>query len=100
MLGGLYLWDFVGKNLRSRRLKFSRLANPCAFMSVVECDSAITRWHTVCSPISATLLQKIGFPGWPEPNLDWVSVLGGQFKEGGGLHQPPFSFSGCDRLGG
>jgi hypothetical protein len=35
---------------------------------------------------------KIGFPGWPEPNLDWDSGFGGSVLEKGGLHQPPFSF--------
>jgi len=28
------------------------------------------------------LKYKIGFPGWPEHNLDCVSVLGGQLTEG------------------
>jgi hypothetical protein len=36
------------------------------------------------------MLQKIGFPGWPKPNLDWVSVLGGQFKRKRGLAPAPF----------
>src|SRR5690348_18450002 len=37
--------------------------------------------------------EKIGFPGWPEPILDSVTGLGRQLRKGG-LHQPPFSFSG------
>jgi len=36
--------------------------------------------------------KNIGFPGWPERNLDCVLVLGGQLTKGG-LHRPPFLFS-------
>src|SRR5437899_3314216 len=36
--------------------------------------------------------KNIGFPGWPEPNLDWVRFWGGRLTKGG-LHQPPFYFS-------
>jgi hypothetical protein len=42
----------------------------------------------------STTKTKIGFPGWPEPNLDWDSGFGGSVQEEGGLHQPPFSFLG------
>jgi len=47
-------------------------------------------WHTVCT-IYGQLKYKIGFPGWPEPNLDSDSGFGGSVLEEGGLHQPPFS---------
>ena len=50
------------------------------------------RWHTVCT-IYGQLKYKIGFPGWPEPNLDWDSGFGGSVLEEGGLHQPPFSLT-------
>jgi len=68
-------------------------------MGVVDYEFLFRCWHTVCSLVHNVVSKKIGFPGWPEPNLDWVLVLGGQFKERGGLHQPPFSFSGCESLG-
>jgi hypothetical protein len=37
-------------------------------------------------------LKKIGFPGWPDPNLDSVSGFGASIQKGG-LHQPPFLIS-------
>jgi len=49
------------------------------------------RWQAVCT-IYGQLMFKIGFPGWPEPNLDWDSGFGGSVLEKGGLHQPPFSY--------
>src|ERR1700751_4356665 len=47
---------------------------------------------TLASDLHSTPANKnIGFPGWPEHNLDCVLVLGGQLTEGG-LHRPPFLF--------
>jgi hypothetical protein len=45
-------------------------------------------------PLASGLLAsvptfEIGFPGWPEPNLDSAAGLGRQLEKGG-LHQPPF----------
>src|SRR5258708_24365131 len=37
-------------------------------------------WHTTC--ILVQQLKNIGFPGWPERNLDFVLVLGGQLTKG------------------
>src|SRR5258708_15919323 len=37
-------------------------------------------WHTTC--ILVQQLKNIGFPGWPEHNLDCVLVLGGQLTKG------------------
>src|SRR5215472_6892078 len=47
-------------------------------------------WHRSCNLYETN--TKIGFPGWPEHNLDCVPVLGGQLNRGG-LHRPPFLFS-------
>src|ERR1700720_2464758 len=46
-------------------------------------------WHNTCSSLSN--FKKIGFPGWPDPNLDSVSGFGASIQKGG-LHQPPFLF--------
>jgi hypothetical protein len=47
---------------------------------------------TLASDLHSTPANKnIGFPGWPEHNLDCVLVLGGQLTEGG-LHRPPFFY--------
>jgi hypothetical protein len=48
-------------------------------------------WHNTCSSLGN--FKKIGFPGWPDPNLDSVSGFGVSIQKGG-LHQPPFSISG------
>jgi hypothetical protein len=31
-------------------------------------------WHNTCSSLGN--FKKIGFPGWPDPNLDSVSGFG------------------------
>jgi hypothetical protein len=41
--------------------------------------------------LSAAKKFKIGFPGWPEPNLDWVYGFGGQLLEKGACTGPLFS---------
>jgi len=56
-------------------------------------------WPLVCICIVST--YDIGFPGWPEPNLDSVPGLGRQFKKRGLAPAPFFIFSmvsqGCPR---
>jgi hypothetical protein len=52
-------------------------------------------WHNTCSSLGN--FKKIGFPGWPDPNLDSVSGFGASIQKGG-LHQPPFFISGALRL--
>jgi len=50
---------------------------------------------------SATLLKKIGFPGWPDPNLDWVSGFGGSvLRKKGACTSPLFRFLDCAFSGG
>jgi hypothetical protein len=49
-------------------------------------------WHNTCSSLGN--FKKIGFPGWPDPNLDSVSGFGASIQKGG-LHQPPFFHSWC-----
>ncbi len=65
-------------------------------MLVLDCEFLLTRWHTVCSLPLATLLKKIGFPGWPDPNLDWVSGFGGSVLTKRGLAPAPFFIAGPD----
>lgn len=48
-------------------------------------------WPVVCIDIPVT--YDIGFPGWPEPNLDSVPGLGRQFKKRGLAPAPFFIFS-------
>jgi hypothetical protein len=38
---------------------------------------------------SIKVIHDFGFPGWPEPNLDWIPVIGGsdQYR---GLAPAPF----------
>jgi hypothetical protein len=43
---------------------------------------------------------KIGFPGWPEPNLDWDSGLGGSVLRKRGLAPAPFFVLGEFALSG
>ena len=47
-------------------------------------------WHPVCSTFDNN--TKIGFPGWPKPNLDWVFGFGGQFRKRGLAPAPFFIF--------
>jgi hypothetical protein len=37
-------------------------------------------WHNTCSSLSN--FKKIGFPGWPDPNLDSVSGFGASIQKG------------------
>jgi hypothetical protein len=56
-------------------------------------------WRLLAGTTLALLLAtltKIGFPGWPDPNLDSVSGFGASIQKGG-LHQPPFFISGAFR---
>ena len=39
---------------------------------------------------SYNVAYKIGFPGWPEPNLDWVFGFGGSVLRRRGLAPAPF----------
>ena len=96
---GDYLWDFVGTSAQICRLESGRRANPCAFMRVLYCEFPITCWHTICSLVGNVVTQD-WLPGVAEtqPRLGF-GFWGVSSKERGGLHQPPFSFSGCESLG-
>jgi len=90
------LWDFVGDERRLCSIRTPEQANSCSFMRVLGCEFLVTCWHTVCSPSTATLSKKIGFPGWPDPNLDWVSGFGGSvLRKKGACTSPLFHFSNC-----
>jgi hypothetical protein len=85
------LWDFVGDERRLCSIRTPEQANSCSFMRVLGCEFLMTCWHTVCSLLCATLSKKIGFPGWPDPNLDWVSGFGGSvLRKKGACTSPLF----------
>ena len=46
------------------------------------------------------LKYKIGFPGWPEPNLDSDSGFGGSVQKKGACTSPLFHFLECFEVGG
>ena len=51
----------------------------------------------MAAPLASHLLyplqqNKIGFPGWPEPNLDWDSGFGGSVQKKGACTSPLFHF--------
>jgi hypothetical protein len=48
-------------------------------------------WHNSCSSFGN--FKKIGFPGWPDPNLDSVSGFGASIKKGA-CTSPLFLFLG------
>jgi len=60
------------------------------FMELVPSEVSAGGWHTVCS--NHCNKNKIGFPGWPEPNLDWDSGFGGSVRKRG-LAPAPFFIS-------
>src|SRR6266478_645441 len=94
MLTRISLWAFVGGNRGIATGGPLNQANSRRFMRGLDCDFPVTRWHTVCSLRLATLLKKIGFPGWPDPNLDWVSGFGGSVLTKRGLAPAPFFIVG------
>jgi hypothetical protein len=90
------LWDFVGDERRLCSIRTPEQANSCSFMRVLGCEFLMTCWHMVCSPPQQRC-QKDWLPGvaGSQPRLGF-RFWGVSSKEKGGLHQPPFSLSGCD----
>jgi len=56
------------------------VCNSIVFNGLVYTGDCGWRWQAACT--SRKQLEKIGFPGWPEHNLDCVPVLGGQLTKG------------------
>ena len=54
--------------------------NCSIFNELTVLHSGLAHWHRSCNLNETN--TKIGFPGWPEHNLDCVPVLGGQLTEG------------------
>jgi hypothetical protein len=67
------------------------MAKRCAFNRLLFMCISGHSWPVVCIYIELT--YDIGFPGWPEPNLDSVPGLGRQFKKGGLAPAPFFIFT-------
>jgi hypothetical protein len=86
----MFLWDFVvfRSGFRGRNSCWS--FKPCTFSTVLMIPGEIECWHPVCSTYANN--TKIGFPGWPKPNLDWVFGFGGQFRKRGLAPAPFFIF--------
>jgi hypothetical protein len=49
--------------------------------------------------LSSRATYKIGFPGWPDPNLDSVPVFWGVSSKKGACTSPLFHFGGWPLLG-
>jgi hypothetical protein len=87
MLASVLLWEFVGFVRIHRVSDLSFTTNPHAFITLLAVFIAAPCWHAVCT--NAGQQNKIGFPGWPEPNLDWSSGFGGSVQKRG-LAPAPF----------
>ena len=95
MRRGSGLWDFVGSRPRKCACKHANSVNSHGFMRLIDCEFLARRWHAVCSLTVQGCYKKDWLPGvaGTQPRLSY-RFLGGQFKERGGLHQPPFSSLG------
>jgi hypothetical protein len=87
MLAVVLLWEFVGFVGIHLVSDLSFATNPHAFIALLVVFIAARCWHAVCT--KADQQNKIGFPGWPEPNLDWSSGFGGSVQKRG-LAPAPF----------
>jgi hypothetical protein len=92
MLAVILLWEFVEFERLKLVSDLSHTINSHAFIDLSTAFFVVSRWHAVCT--TAVQQNKIGFPGWPEPNLDWSSGFGGSVQKRGLAPAPFFIFLG------
>jgi len=85
------LWDFVSKSGFVPVRYIFHASNLFWISNIPSALNHIHRWHMVCS--FSGQHKKIGFPGWPEPNLDSVSGFGVSIRNKGACTSPLFHFA-------